>query len=191
MPIPRRRATATVGAVAALLLAVLVAACGADAAPSSAAATAAQPVSRPPGASVAPVVPPSAGVAAVAYSGAMCPIFASLIELDPQLAALRAIGRSGGDVTEATGEMESASAALLDVLTALEEVPSWGPGDALRFHLITGLHAIRTELLAIIAEPGARTASDLLAELPLIATEAMDRSMGQAAAAGLNCGTGA
>ena len=191
MPILRRRSAAFVAMAAAVLVPALLAACGTDAAPSSADPAASQPSSQATGASTPPIVPPSLDAAGVAYSRAMCPIFTSILELDPDLAALRAIGASGGDLDGAVADMQSASDGLLPILTSLEEVPTWGPGAEFRFHLITALHAIRTQLLGLIAEPGGRAAADGLAELPLIASEAVDRSFREAVAAGFSCDSGA
>ena len=177
------------------LMAVLLAACGTDATPSTALPTATRPASEAPSVpasqevtgSGAPVAPPSLGADGVAYSRAMCPIFTSILQLDGELAALRDIGASGGDVNDAVTELAAASDELLGILTALEEVPTWGPGAELRFRLISGLHTLRTQVLAIASDPGARTAPALLAALPFIASEAMDRSMSEAAAAGFRC----
>ncbi len=178
----------------ATLLAVLLAACGTDATPSAALPTATEAASQGPSApasravtgSGAPV-PPSLGADGVAYSRAMCPIFTSILELDSELAALRDVGASGGDINAASARMDTVADELLRILTALEEVPTWAPGAELRFRLISGLHALRTQLMAVAADPGARTASAQLAALPFIASEAIDRSMSEAAAAGFRC----
>ena len=178
MPIPRRRFAALI-AIPAVLLATLLASCGTTTAPT------ALPSAPAP---VLPTVPvPSLDDAGVAYGRAMCPVFASMIELDPELAALRELGASGGDVPAAAEDLESASADLLALMTALEEMPSWAPGAQLQFHLISALHVIRTHLAAIAADPGAADASERLAELPFVASDAMDRAMQEAVAGGLTC----
>lgn len=174
-------------ALTAVLAAALLAACGTQTAPSSAPAAR----SQAPSAFAAPSAPPSLDAAGTAYSRAICPIFTAIVGLDDDLAALRALGADGGDVPGAAAELESSSAALLDALTALEAVPDWGAGAELRFRLISALHAIRTQLLAVIADPGAQTAAGLLAELPFVATEALDRSMQGAISAGMTCDPGA
>lgn len=175
MPISARR----FAAFRTLLVAGLLVGCGATSAPST------PPPSVPP-----PVAAPSLDAAGLAYSEAMCPVFTSIIELDPDLAALRELGASDGDVAAAGEDLDSATSDLLALLTALEAVPTWGPGAELRYHLISALHIIRTQLVTIADDPGARTSADLLAELPFIANEAMDRAMREAVAGGLTCEPG-
>lgn len=171
----------------AMLAAVVLSACGTQTTPSSA------PPATSPAASQAAEAsaPASLDAAGLDYSRAICPIFTTIIGLDDDLAALRALGAAGGDMTNAAADLDSASDALLDALTALEAVPAWDPGAELRFRLISALHAIRTQLLAVIDDPGAGAAAGLLAELPFVATEAMDRSMQSAIAAGMTCDPGA
>ena len=189
MPKPSRRATAFV----ALLAVGLLAACGGQTTPSSAPPASSRAPSAVADPSAAPSAAPSLDAAGLAYSRAMCPIFTSIIDLDDDLAALRALGASGddADVSEAAAELESSSDALLDALTALEAVPSWDPGAELRFRLISALHAIRTQLIAVIDDPEAATAAGLLAELPFVASAGMDRSMQGAIDAGMTCDPGA
>lgn len=170
-----------------MLAAVVLSACGMQTPPSSAPAATSQAASQ----AAEATAPASLDAAGLDYSRAMCPIFTAIVGLDDELATLRALGAAGGDMTEAAADVESASDALLDALTALEAVPAWDPGAELRFRLITALHAIRTQLLAVIADPGARAAAGLLAELPFVATQAMDRSMESAVAAGMTCDPGA
>ena len=165
-------------AVLVLLLAAILAACGAAPTPSPSLSPASAEPS--PGSSVDPE-------ARAAYGAAICPIFTSILEIDPRLAAIRAVGDEGGDVPAQAAELAALTGELLDVLTRLEEVPAWDPGNRLRFELITALHAIRTQLVIVAEDPSARTAAAALAATPLIASEAMDRAMASASQAGLTC----
>lgn len=135
---------------------------------------------------VPPTPVPSADPAArEAYSSAMCPIFTSILEIEPQLADLRAAGETG-DASGREGDIALASADLRTLLNELEEVPEWGAGVDLRYHLITELHGIRAQLLSI-DEPGSTAAAATLAALPYLSSEAMDRAMQQAVQGGLSC----
>jgi hypothetical protein len=125
--------------------------------------------------------------ARAAYGAAICPIFTAILEIDPRLAAIRAVGNQDGDVAGQATELDALTGELLDILTRLDEVPAWDPGNRLRFELITALHAIRTQLMVVADDPSAGTAAAALAATPFIATEAMDRAMASATGAGLSC----
>jgi hypothetical protein len=170
-------------AVAALALILGVAACSSTAAPS-----AITPSRSAPAASATPTPAPDPAALA-AYTEAMCPIFQDVLAVEPRIADLREAAADGGDVQDSTDEMAAVSDDLLAVLTDLEAVPEWGPGGPLRYYLISSLHGIRTTLLRVEREPGARGASDLIAELPFISSDAMDRAFGDATSAGFECGT--
>lgn len=161
-------------------LVALLTACGTAPTPSPSASPA---TARP---SAAPSGDPEARAA---YGAAICPIFLSILEIDPRLAAMRAVGEEEGDIAAQSAELDALIGELLDILTRLEEVPAWDPGNRLRVELITALHAIRTELIAVADDPEARTAAAALAATPFVATDAMDRAMASAAGAGLSCDT--
>jgi hypothetical protein len=154
--------------VPAILLAVVVAACGG---PSS---------SSPSSAASVPAGGDSAG--RDAYTTAICPILVDITELDPRLVALRSAGDAGGDVRALEGEAGDVASALNVLLTDLDAVPEWAAGDNLRFQLTTALHGIRARILAI--DFGSPAAAEDLAELPFVASEAVDRAMAQAVASG-------
>ena len=159
-----------------LMAAVLLVGCGSQATPTS----------TPP----VPVASASAAddpVARAAFSAAICPIFDGILEIDPRLAAMRAAGSAGGDMSAQATEIDAVNDELLGLLNALEAVPEWASGMGLRFHLISSLHAIHAHLLAIGEDAASTTAAEELAALPFIATNAMDRSMQDAVGAGLNC----
>lgn len=158
--------------LAGVLLAVLGAACVQPPAPSSSATF------PSPAASVDVV-------ARDAYSAAICPIFLAIVELDPRLEELRAVGAAGAPTPIDAAEIDSVVEELRVQLTALEAVPTWNPGQSLRFNLTTALHGIRAQLLSIeVDDPGAFAT---LAALPFLATEAMDRAMRDAVEGGLAC----
>ena len=161
-------------ALAAMVAATtLLAACGSDVA---------SPASGAP-ASVDPAVAESQRVA---YNEAICPLFTAIVDLDPRLAALRAAGTSG-DLSEIETELGATTAAMLSVLNALEAVPEWAPGTELRFHLTSSLHVIRTQLVIVADALDDPESAELLAELPFIASDAMDRAMQRAVEGGLDC----
>ncbi len=122
-----------------------------------------------------------------AYAGAMCPIFETLLALDPRLAAMREAGAGGGDMSAHGAEIDAIGDELLTALDALEAVPDWAPGSSLRFQLISTLHAMRAELLRAGNDPAADGAAEALAAIPFIATDALDRAMRDARDGGLPC----
>ena len=69
----------------------------------------------------------------------------------------------------------------------LEAVPEWQAGANLRYHLITALHGIRAQLLHVGNDPAAGSAADDLANVPFIASDAIDRAVQDAVEGGLTC----
>ena len=125
--------------------------------------------------------------ARISYSAAMCPIFSGILELDPRLQAMRDAGAAGGDMTPRAEELAQVGDLLLALLEDLEPVPDWQAGANLRYQLTSALHGIRAQLLHVGENPAARAAADELANLPFIATDAMDRAVQNAVEAGLTC----
>jgi hypothetical protein len=171
----RRRRTAFPRALLGLLLVAALTACGASLAPSLA-----------PSGVAAPSLDGFDVAARGAFQAAMCPIFNSILAIDPRLKDLREAG-AAGDVSAQAGELDAVIDDLLITLNDLDDVPEWSFGDELRFNLINALHAIRTHLLGVAGDPSSATAAETLAATPFIATEAMDRSMARAVEAGLSC----
>ena len=169
-----------ISAVAMLAATTLLGACGADAAPPSSSASSA---ALSPATSVDPAVDEAQRAA---YNEAICPLFTALVDLDPRLASLREVGTSG-DVASAASELDAVAASMGSVLDALDAVPHWAPGTELRFNLISSLHVIRTQLVIIATDPGTAESAELLAALPFVASEAMDRSMNRAIEGGMSC----
>lgn len=165
---------------AALLAASVLAACGATA-PSSPAAT---DPTAPPVASVAPSVDMATRDA---FNVAMCPVLVAVRDLDPRLAAMRAAGAAGGDMTPHGTEIDALTDELGGLLTDLEAVPEWTEGAGLQFQLTTGLHGIRARLLRASEDLSARSAAAELAAIPYLASEAMDRAAADAVEGGLDC----
>jgi hypothetical protein len=164
-------------AVALLAATSLLASCGADAAP---------PASDSLPSANASVDAAVNEAQRVAYNEAICPLFTALVDLDPRLAALREVG-AGGDASGSAAELDAVAASMVSVLDALEAVPHWAPGTELRFNLISSLHVIRTQLLIIAEDPSTAESAELLAILPYVASEAMDRSMSRAIEGGMSC----
>jgi hypothetical protein len=121
-----------------------------------------------------------------AYEAAMCPLFTAVLDLDPRLAALREAG-DAGHLAPVESELAAVAASILGILEGLEAVPDWTPGSEVRFNLITSLHAIRTTIVEAAEAPGTAASEELIANLPFLATEAMDRSMQRAVEGGLDC----
>ena len=180
MRIPTRLAAAVVAVLASLLLA----SCGSVAAPTLDPASASQPADPAPSASVES----EADLAArLSYSAAICPIFSGILELDPRLQAIRDAGTAGGDMTPQAHELGEVGDLLLALLEDLDAVPEWQAGANLRYHLTTALHGIRAQLLHVGENPAAGSAADELANLPFIASDAMDRAVQSAVEGGLTC----
>lgn len=91
-------------------------------------------------------------------------------------------------MTSQADEMTALTEAMLPVLEDLEALPDWEPGRALRFHLITALHSIRTTFLLVAQDPSARAAAQTITDMPFIATDSLDRAMSTATQGGLTCG---
>lgn len=159
-------------------LAALLAAC---AEPSSSS----EPAGSQPPQAASSATPDPAALAA--YADAICPIFDAILAVDPRIGEVRAAASDGGDMSDQATEMAALGDELLDLLTDLEAVPQWDPGAALRHHLITSLHAIRTALLHVGRDPVARDAAENITAMPFIATDALDRAMSSATRDGLTC----
>lgn len=171
-------------ALVALLTTVLLSACGSIAAPSVIPSTASEPRSAAPSASIER----EADVAArLSYSAAMCPIFSGILELDPRLQAFRDAGAAGGDMTSHAEDLGEVGQILHGLLDDLEGVPEWQAGAGLRYHLITALHGIRAQLLHVADDPASGSAAEDLANVPFIATDAMDIAVQDAVDGGLTC----
>ncbi len=117
----------------------------------------------------------------------MCPIFGSILALDPRITDIRDVAAAGGDLEAQVDELTALSDELLDILNDLEAVPEWAPGAPLRYQLITSLHEIRTTLLSVIRDPSARDAAAAIEEMPFISSNALDLAMTIATDAGLEC----
>lgn len=170
MSVPRRFAAPA----ATLLSFLLLAACAAQAAP-----TASPPVDSS--------SPADDAAARDAFNAAICPILADIVDLDPRLASMREAGARGGDMTVHAAEINALSDELRVILEQLEAVPEWTEGANVRYLLINGLHGIRARLLHVGDDPSAHDAAADLAEIPYLATEAMDIAFNDAALAGLTC----
>jgi hypothetical protein len=176
----RLRPSAPARFVAIGLLLAALAGCGALAEPSTPAVTAspvASPVTNDP-------------AARAAYAAALCPIVARVLDMDPRLEAMRSAGTAGGDMTAQAQPMASLADDLLVVLTDLEAVPEWGPGQRFRYELITALHGIRAHILFVNEDLADAGAAEAMATIPFVASDAMDRALATASAAGLACGEG-
>ena len=84
-------------------------------------------------------------------------------------------------------ELREVGDILGGLLADLEAVPEWQAGANLRYHLITALHGIRAQLLHVGNDPAAGSAADDLANLPFIASDAIDRAVQDAVEGGLTC----
>jgi hypothetical protein len=139
-----------------------------------------------------PTPDPSARAAAeaarvAAYNAAICPVFDAMLELDPRLAALRSAGANRlADGVDAD-DVGAVIADLGGLLDDLDAVPDWEAGRNLRYQVLTALHAIRARLLQVAGDPTTNESLDHLAELPYIASEAMDLAYDQAFQAGHTC----
>ena len=166
------------------LLAILLVGCGSLTASTASPSDPPQPPNDAPSASVES----EADMAArLSFSAAICPIFSGIVELDPRLQAIREAGAAGGDMTPQAQELVDVGEALLVLLEDLEAVPDWQAGANLRYHLTTALHAIRAQLLHVGENPAAGSAAEELANLPFLATNAMDIAVQDAVDGGLTC----
>jgi hypothetical protein len=149
--------------------------------------------------SAPPVVTPTPNASALAaadaaardaYNAAICPVFDTILVLDPRIEGLRSVGSNGDPAAIDSGEVDALISELGSALTDLEAVPDWEAGRNLRYQVITALHAIRARLLLVAEDPASRASLDHLAELPYIASLAMDRAYDQAFRAGHTCEEG-
>lgn len=147
----------------------------------------------PTGVATSPAVTPSPTpdpAAFANYAEAMCRIFPVISMLDPRLTAVRETAEREDDMTSEEAEMAALSEILLVVVTDLQAVPDWGPGRALRYQLLTSLHAILATLRQVGRDPSAPDAAADISDMPFIATDALDRAMNEASLAGLQCAAG-
>ncbi|HEX5039863.1 MAG TPA: hypothetical protein VFW95_07000 [Candidatus Limnocylindria bacterium] len=167
-----------VAPVAAILVAVLTSGClfQAPAEPTQSASASATPDASAEAARVA------------AFDAAICPIFDDMLVLDPRIEALRSAGASGAAESVDPEEVDGVIAELGRLLDDLDAVPDWDAGRDLRYQVITALHGIRARLLLIADDPASDESLADLAQIPYIATEAMDLAFNQAFQAGHNCG---
>lgn len=164
-------------------MAVALAACGTDAvATSSPPAAATQP---PPSVQPKRVTDPAARDA---YGAAICPIFVTIIEVDPRVAELRDLGESGEPIGPHRDEIAAVSDDLRATLIDLAGVPDWEPGRLLVFRLRESLQAMRLQLLLAEREAASIVAARALAAIPHGANDAVEAAMAQAVAGGLSCG---
>jgi hypothetical protein len=168
-------------AVVAMLLVVVLAACGLSATPTPSP----EPQSPAP-VSVAPSSTPDPEAAA-AYAAAICPIFDTILVIDPRLGVLRAAGAEGGDMTAHDAELSALADELRLVLNDLDDVPEWGPGNRFRFELTSSLHTIRAELLALARDTSHPEAAAAMAGIHFLASTAMDRAFASAVEGGFEC----
>jgi hypothetical protein len=170
--------------VVALLAITLLASCAAVAAPTATPSAASEPPTPAPSASVESEAD---AAARLSFSAAICPVFSGLYDLDPRLQALRDAGAAGGDMTPHAQELVEVGDVLVGLLEDLDALPDWQAGANLRYHLTNALHGIHAELLHVGDDPAAASAADDLANLPFIATDAMDRAVQDAVEGGLSC----
>lgn len=166
------------------LLAILLVGCGSLTAST---ASPSDPPLPPNDAPTASVESEADMAARLSFSAAICPIFSGIVELDPRLQAIREAGAAGGDMTPQAQELVDVGEALLVLLEDLEAVPEWQAGANLRYHLTTALHGIRAQLLHVGEDPAAGSAAEELANLPFLATDAMDIAVQDAVDGGLTC----
>lgn len=121
------------------------------------------------------------------YIEAICPIFLTILVLDPRLADLRAAGTDGGNILSHATEIDSVAAELRTVINDLDGVPHWTPGSQLRTQLVLALHEMRSALLLVAQGLDHRDAAERLAGVPYIARPTVDEGMARAASAGLDC----
>ena len=141
---------------------------------------------------VEPTPDPSALAAAeaervAAYNAAICPVFDAIIEIDPRLAALRSAGANGAAEGVDPQDVDDLIADLGGMLEDLEAVPDWNAGRNLRYQVLTALHGIRARLLQVADDPTTNESLAVLAELPYIASHAMDLAYNEAFQAGHTC----
>jgi hypothetical protein len=136
---------------------------------------------------IATVVPAADLGAAAAYSEAICPIFLSILDVEPALAAMRADGLEPAEILTDAETVIEVTGAIAVITRDLDRLPAWEPGRLLELELITAMHGLRVSLAGIADGLEAPDAADLLAALPYIASDRMDQAMVRAATAGLDC----
>lgn len=164
-----------------LVGAATLAACGAD----PIATPGAMPTLATAPASAQPAADPTAREA---YSAAICPLFVTIVEVDPRVGELRQLGTSGEPVGPHRDEIAAVSDELHAVRTALAAVPDWEPGRLLVFRLRESLGAMRAQLVIAEGEPASAVAARTLAAIPLGVTPAVEQAMARAVDAGMTCG---
>jgi hypothetical protein len=138
-------------------------------------------------AAIATVVPAADLAGASAYSEAICPIFLSILEVEPALAAIRADGLEPAEILTDAEAVVEVTGAIAVITQDLDRLPAWEPGRPLQLELITAMHGLRVSLAGIADGLETPDAATLLAALPYIATERMDQAMVRAATGGLDC----
>jgi len=138
-------------------------------------------------AAIATVVPAADLAVAAAYSEAICPIFLSILEIEPALAAIRADGLEPAEILTDAETVVEVTGAIAVITQDLGRLPAWEPGRPLQLELITAMHGLRVSLAGIADGLETPDAATLLAALPYIATERMDQAMVRAATGGLDC----
>ena len=139
-------------------------------------------------ASASPTPDAAAEAARVAaYNAAICPVFDDMLLLDPRIEALRSAGASHAAESVDPAEVDDVIAELGRLLDDLDAVPDWDAGRSLRYQVITALHGIRARLLQVADDPTSDESLAHLAEIPYIASEAMDLAFNQAFQAGHTC----
>jgi len=139
-----------------------------------------------------PTPDPSAQAAAEAaklsaYNAAICPVFAAILDIDPRLAALRSAGANRMAEGVDPDEVDDVIAQLGGMLDELEAVPDWEAGRNLRYQVLSAIHGIRARLLQVADDPTSNESLDRIAELPFIASRAMDLAYNEAFQAGHTC----
>jgi hypothetical protein len=136
---------------------------------------------------IATVVPAADLGAAAAYSEAICPIFLSILDVEPALAAMRADGLEPAEILTDAETVIEVTGAIAVITRDLDRLPAWEPGRLLELELITAMHGLRVSLAGIADGLEAPDAATLLAALPYIASDRMDQAMVRAATGGLDC----
>jgi len=70
----------------------------------------------------------------------------------------------------------------------IDAVPAWRSGSAFRAELGTSIRALRLALSDASKRLEAPSAAERLADLPYVATDALEEALRQAAQAGFSCG---
>lgn len=175
-----------------LLAAMTLTACGGQVVPSPTPARLATPEdSETSGATPVPLPatpdPAARPESRTAYAEAICPPFEAIALLDPRLAALRAAGAAGDDVTTHGAEIDLVAEELRVILNDLATVPDWTPGAVLRNEVSAALHDLRISLLDASDRLTEADGADQLAAVPYIARPMIDQGIQRAVDAGFEC----